>query len=511
MEKKIENQLSSAVSKLIPEDMLDRIEQGIVRDHERTIHMTNQNHNKSKVLSRFSGILVAACLLLTVGLVGGSYYRNHAMITSTVDIDVNPSIEISANRQDRVVKVEAVNRDAEAILDGMALKGTDLEVAVNAIIGAMVKRGYFTDENREILVTVYHEDAAKAQSIRSVVVSDIDAALKAGGSKAAILNQTVTSDNTAAAFAKAHGISLGKAVFVLNLAALDDSLNAKELAALSLRELTAVIQKQKLDVSGILDYDADDSLFENIEDEIEDGNEAIKAVITPAEAKKKALAAAGVKDAAFIKCEPDEDDGRLSYEIEFRAGGIEYEYVIDAVSGEILEENVDIDRRPETDTQRKLSAAEAKDKALAHAGVKANEARILKAALDYEDGVPVYEVEFVVGRVEYEYTVHAGTGEILSCEKDTDDDVTDKPAVKPTETKPSDTATPTLTAAEAEAIALNHAGIKRADARFEPTELDRDDGRTVYEVSFRVGQIEYEYEIDAVSGTILSHEKEIDD
>ncbi len=509
MEKKIENQLSSAVSQLIPEDMLDRIEQGIVRDQERTIHMKNQtqNPNKSKVLSRLSGILVAACLLLAVGLVGGSYYRNNMMITATVDIDVNPSIEISANRQDRVVKVEAVNSDAEAILDGMELKGTDLEVAVNAIIGAMVKQGYFTAENREILVTVYHEDAAKAQSIRSVVVSDIDAALKASGSEAAILNQTVTSDDTAADFAKEQGISLGKAVFVLNLAALDDSLNAKELAALSLRELTAVIQKQKLDVSGILDYDADDSLFENVKDEIEDGNEAAKATVTPAEAKEKALAAAGVKEASFIKCELDEDDGRLSYEIEFRADGVEYEYVVDAVSGEILEENIDIDRRPETDTERKLSAAEAKKKALAHAGVNVSEARILKATLDYEDGVPVYEVEFVVGRVEYEYTIHAGTGAVLSFEKDADGDIPGKPA----ETKPSDTTPTTLTATEAEDIALNHAGVKRADARFEPTERDKDDGRTVYEVNFRVGRTEYEYEIDAASGTILSHDQEIDD
>jgi len=507
MEKKIEKQLFSAVSKLIPADMLDRIEQGIVRDNERTLLMTNQNRNKSKVLARFSGILVAACLLLAVGLVGGSYYRNNMMITSTVDIDVNPSIEISANRQDRVVKVKAVNDDAEAILADMDLKGTDLEVAVNAIIGAMVKEGYFTTENREILVTIRHEDAAKAQAIRSVVVSDIDAALKANGSEAAILNQTVTSDSAAAAFAKEQGISLGKAVFVLNLAAMDDSLDPKALAAMTLKELTAIIRNHKLDVSGILDYDADDSLFENIEDEIEDGDEAAKATLTPSEAKKKALDAAGVKaeNASFIKCELDEDDGMLCYEIEFRANGIEYEYTINAVNGEVAAEDIDIDRRPETDTERKLTAKEAKEKALAHAGVKESEARVLKVTLDYEDGVPVYEVDFIVGRIEYEYTVHAGTGAILSFEKDAEDDL-------PADTKPADT-TPanTLNAAEAEDIALKHAGIQRANATFERTELDKEDGRTVYEVSFRAGKTEYDYEIDAKTGKILDHEKEIDD
>ena len=515
-DKKIEEQLSSAVSRLIPEDMLDRIEQGIVQDQERTPLMTNQTNHKSKILPRLSGILVAACLLLAVGLVGGRYYQNNLAVASTVDIDVNPSIEISANRNDRVVKVEAVNGDAEAILDGMDLKGTDLNVAVNAVIGALVKQGYLTDDAREILVTVRHEDAAKAQILRSVVVSDIDAALKASGSEAAILNQTVTSDDSASAFAKEQGVSLGKAVFVLNLAALDDTLDPKALAAMSLKELTALIRERGLDVRHILDYDADDSLFENIADNIEDGNEAAKAAVTPAEAKEKALAAAGVKaeDAAFIRCELDEEDCRLYYEIEFRAKGIEYEYEVNAKTGAVEKEDTDTDRRPAADSGKKITADEAKAAALAHAGVKASDARVLKVSLDYEDGVAVYEVDFIVGRIEYEYEIHAASGRVLSHEKDVEDDLpvhtppadTDSAAPNPNEPQPE-----RLTAAEAENAALKHAGVKRADARFERTELDEEEGRTVYEVSFRVGNTEYEYEIDAYSGKVLSHEKDIDD
>lgn len=57
---------------------------------------------------------------------------------------------------------------------------------------------------------------------------------------------------------------------------------------------------------------------------------------------------------------------------------------------------------------------------------------------------------------------------------------------------------------EAQAIALEHAGVKAEDAVGLHTVLQIDDGRQEYDVEFRVGHLEYEYEIDAVTGQILS-------
>ena len=42
-------------------------------------------------------------------------------------------------------------------------------------------------------------------------------------------------------------------------------------------------------------------------------------------------------------------------------------------------------------------------------------------------------------------------------------------------------------------------------------ELDDEDGKLVYEVEFKSGSMEYDYEIDAVSGAVLKHEAELDD
>ena len=42
-------------------------------------------------------------------------------------------------------------------------------------------------------------------------------------------------------------------------------------------------------------------------------------------------------------------------------------------------------------------------------------------------------------------------------------------------------------------------------------ELDRDDGVYLYEVEFKAGGMEYEYEIDAYSGAVLKAERDYDD
>uniref|UniRef100_UPI0025DC28A4 PepSY domain-containing protein n=1 Tax=uncultured Oscillibacter sp. TaxID=876091 RepID=UPI0025DC28A4 len=65
--------------------------------------------------------------------------------------------------------------------------------------------------------------------------------------------------------------------------------------------------------------------------------------------------------------------------------------------------------------------------------------------------------------------------------------------------------------AKAKSIALNHAGVSESKAYDMDIELDDEDGTLVYEVEFKSGNMEYDYEIDAASGTVLKHEAELDD
>lgn len=67
-----------------------------------------------------------------------------------------------------------------------------------------------------------------------------------------------------------------------------------------------------------------------------------------------------------------------------------------------------------------------------------------------------------------------------------------------------------ITEAEAKSIALKDAGVKESAAVFLTVRLDWDDGRPEYEVEFYSGQTEYDYEIHAVTGAILSSDRDLE-
>jgi uncharacterized membrane protein YkoI len=147
-----------------------------------------------------------------------------------------------------------------------------------------------------------------------------------------------------------------------------------------------------------------------------------------------------------------------------------------------------------------LSREEAQAVALNHAGVTVAQTARLTVRYDADDGRPEYEVEFRVGAYEYDYDIDARTGRILSFDVEREGRPGDgQPATPP----PAGAA---VSAAEAKSIALSHAGASEAETSRLTVRLDRDDRRPEYEVEFCAGSYEYDYEIDAATGRILSFE-----
>ena len=69
-------------------------------------------------------------------------------------------------------------------------------------------------------------------------------------------------------------------------------------------------------------------------------------------------------------------------------------------------------------SETSITAEEAAEIALTHAGFTAEDVRGLHTEYEWDDGVPEYEVDFYHDRWEYDYTIHAETGNILAFEKD---------------------------------------------------------------------------------------------
>ena len=232
--------------------------------------------------------------------------------------------------------------------------------------------------------------------------------------------------------------------------------------------------------------------------------DASAGVLSESDALSLALADAGVAEdaATLVETTLDSEDGLRLYEICFFTEAVEYEYDLDAVTGEVCGLKVEYFEESESLPERKaegqaLTRSEARDLALDNAGVSAEQATFTKSKLDYEDGVLVYEIEFVTDQSAYEYEIDAATGEILE---------------RSVETRASGASgAKAIDLSEAKRIALRHAGLTEGEVTFSEAKREKDDGEDKFEIEFRKGNIEYEYEIDAATGSILEYGRERDD
>lgn len=256
----------------------------------------------------------------------------------------------------------------------------------------------------------------------------------------------------------------------------------------------------------------------------QDGSSAVvTAKITLDRAKEIALKDAGltITGVTFTEEKLDVDDGISVYDIDFYVDNVEYEYEINAVTGAIYSKSREVrittnssnpggtssqqqTQNPQTnqpDTAGGVVGVDvAKDKALKDAGVSASAATFTKEKLDYEDGIPVYEIEFYTSDYEYDYEINAKTGVVRS--KDIE-------KIKTTSQQQGGSASSYIGIEKAKSIASTHAGV--SDVTYTKAKLDHDDEQVVYEIEFRKGGIEYEYTIRATDGFILECDSEWDD
>ena len=223
--------------------------------------------------------------------------------------------------------------------------------------------------------------------------------------------------------------------------------------------------------------------------------------IGESKAKELALKHAGLsgKEVSFLQLKLDWDDGRAVYEVEFYSGSREYDYEIDAVTGAVVDFDSDIeDYTIPSDSADLIGKDRAKELALKHAGLSGKEVSFVRVELDRDDGRMFYEVEFYSGSREYDYEIDAYTGKVLSFDYDAEH-------YRPGTGNGNQNSGSYIGEAEAKRIALAQVpGATENNVR--RVKLDWDDGRAEYEVKIVVGMLEYEFEINAVNGAILSQD-----
>ena len=514
--KEFNNKLNRAFKNSTP-DILEDIIEECKAETQPNIMVLETKKRSNFMKKRIISIAAAFAVVITATAVGFNYFGNRSL--AKISLDVNPSFEIDVNSREKVTEIEAKNDDAKKVLGDMDLEGSNIDVAVNALVGSIYKNGFLNEASNTVLISV---DGENSEMLQERLSKDVEEAIN--GFEVSVLTQSVSSDDKLNENAQKYGISLGKAKVIEKILALDTT-NTKtfdQLAKLSINELNLILHP-------------DDEITLH-------GSASEKAFIGAGNAKKAALKHAGVeaKDATLIKAEMDFDDGVMLYEIEFYTKNAEYEYEINAKDGSVI--NFEIEKNPnyeanknnKTESQKKeekveekvdeiveekaptnnnvdssktnasgISKSKAKNIALKDAGVKESKIFNYKIEKDFDDGVTHYDIEFQVENKEYTYEINAKTGNIIDKEIDIDDDY-----VAPSSKKET---SKSISESDAKSIALGDAGLKSSEIRNYQIEKDNDDGITYYEIEFKAGNKEYTYEINAKSGKIIDKEVDIDD
>ncbi len=289
--------------------------------------------------------------------------------TGTLYLMVNPEIALDYDEAGLITNVRGMNSDGEAVIEDYAdYIGKESEVVLEELILRIGKAGYFVEE-------------IEGESKQIVIELEAGSALPGDN----FLQEMATSAQRAV---EAYQTNKTQASTAAEPTETPDSSTPPD----SQNPPTTVTYE---------------------------GN----TLISMEQAKQAAFAHAGLQAEQLVMDdqELDTDDGIPVYELEFHMGPDEYDYHIHGLTGEVLSFEQDIESsEPAAQTDSSLSLDQAKQIAFNHAGVDGAQARFDEAEWDEDDGVPYYSLEFVIGEAEYDYEIHAVTGDIIDFDHDWD-------------------------------------------------------------------------------------------
>lgn len=301
------------------------------------------------------------------------------MADSHIYLDVNPSVEITTNRINKVIDLEAYNQEGKLLTENVKYKGMTIEQVAEEILDRMMDRKYLDKNNKFLLVSVYNKSEEKAEAQKLDLDTKIHQHFQNKELKPIVLSQKLDNTSTIENYAKQFGVSVSKMTFIRNLIILNPELQTGDLVDLSIGDLVRLSQGMGLQLDKILDsidfdrieIEEDNPKEEPVtvpeaesksesqpepkaqpkpleptrpvkdqDDEEDDDhhNEGAEQdnIISPEQARNIALS---VANGTITDFDFDEDD--LEYEVEIEFGELEYEIIIDARTGAVLEVEID--------------------------------------------------------------------------------------------------------------------------------------------------------------------------
>lgn len=184
-------------------------------------------------------------MVLIIGGASWVGYRYVILVNQTsayITVDINPSVELAVNIDDKVLEVVSLNDDANIITSDLDLVGLSVEDATDKIIDAAIETGYIDElsEDNTVVVTSSCDDEQTRTRLEEKVIDSVNSSLDSKKVYALVAAQGV--DDEIKADAEKYDVSYGKMLLINRAVLLDATLNKEDLATSSIQDIQKEIK-----------------------------------------------------------------------------------------------------------------------------------------------------------------------------------------------------------------------------------------------------------------------------
>lgn len=274
-EKDIREKLNQELEEMAP-DMLEKILSKPIEPVKNEKELFGRNKplfkEKKNIKQYFivpAMLAVAACLVMAVILMKPLFnvQNNNTKMAFSIIVDVNPSVEIQVNKDGKVDRVLADNKDAKSMIreiNGEIKKDYDYNDAMKVVIKNFKKNGYLKKKNSAMLVSLTNEKEDVSKEKLKEIKIETTKVLADKKIKCKTVFQNCKIDGDVKKVAKKNDVSVGKASLCIKLAQKENT-SVKKICKKSIDTLVKKVEEIKKDVNE--DWIIDDDLQDKPESE----------------------------------------------------------------------------------------------------------------------------------------------------------------------------------------------------------------------------------------------------
>ncbi|MDD4212127.1 MAG: hypothetical protein PHY42_01865 [Bacilli bacterium] len=189
-------------------------------------------------------LIVILMLILSIGLIGCSQSESQSFKVSDayITLDINPSIEIITDEEGLVAQVNALNEDAQVMLEGTNYVGQTVDVVVEALIELATELGYIEfNVDNAILISATAENEEDVKDIEDKITEKVQKFVEERSIRVNLIKTQFEDKAEILALAETLGISAGKVKLITYAMAFDETLTYENGATMSVRDLNRIV------------------------------------------------------------------------------------------------------------------------------------------------------------------------------------------------------------------------------------------------------------------------------